>query len=182
MPSKPELPPGYFPLRHRLPVNYYALIGRVITRWAIIEYKLDHLVFTALDISQEEGRLSVRGQRASERIKLVQDILHIKKASLPVKWKEVRDTLEEMESFRNRLAHSVWIHHSETKTPVLQDTSTKYITDLPPKHRGKIDPVAVSVPLGKLKTLAASMDRHINVLSTIEQMLIAKLKPSHGTL
>ena len=62
----------YFNLRTRLPTKHYAVIGRVITRWAIIEYKLAHLTFTVLEITQEAGRLTLRGQRAQERILLIQ--------------------------------------------------------------------------------------------------------------
>ena len=171
MARQPNIPPGYFKLRNRLPTQHYAAIGRIITRWAIIEYKLAHLAFIALDMTQEAGRLTLRSQRAQERALLIQDLLRLKKVSAGINWRELSKTLKEMGSFRDRLAHSVWVKHPGSDDPVLQDLSTAYIHDLPAGHRAKIEPIAVGIPLKNLNILSRNMDGLIKALTDMEGMM-----------
>lgn len=171
MAQKSNIPPGYFKLRKRLPTQHYAAIGRIVTRWAIIEYKLAHLTFDALNISQEAGRLTLRAQRAQDRVLLIRDLLKLKNVNAGINWTELGKTLKEMESFRNRLAHSVWIEHSDADEPVLQDLSTAYIHDLPTGRRAKIEPIAVVIPLENLKILTLNMDGIIRTLTEMERVL-----------
>lgn len=178
MPNSPKSQMRYFHLRTRLPTKYYAAIGRIITRWAIIEYKLAHMIFLALGITQEEGRLTLRGQRATERTLVLKDILELKDVSIKINWKKLRETLDEMESFRNRLAHNVWVHHPDTNIPVIQDLSAAYVKDMPPGHRPKINPLAVQVRLEKLQNLIANMNDMIKTLTEFERRLVHALQSS----
>ena len=94
-----------YSIRRTLPTNHYTLIGRIITRWAIIESMLNSLTSIALEVGQKEGRIAIAQRRSYEQVTLIQDILRIKKATPNIDWNKLKTTLKEMESFRNRLAH-----------------------------------------------------------------------------
>ena len=55
-----------YPVRRKLPVAYSTEIGRIITRWAWLEWELKRVAYTILEIGPKEGRLSVREPRAHD--------------------------------------------------------------------------------------------------------------------
>ena len=137
---------GTYKLRKELPTQYYAAIGRVITRWSIIEYFLERLTWAALGVGEKQGRISVRNLVVGERITLIKNLLKMAGTSVKVDWAGLETELKEMAYMRNGLAHSLWIDHPGSAHPTLQSRSG-YVLGLPPGSRLKINPLSVELPV-----------------------------------
>ena len=161
-----------FALRRALPPEYYTAIGQLVTRWAIIEFALVKLVCAALEIDLKEGRAAIRTPRAVEQIQMIENILLIKGAETDIDWTVVKEQLKEMEAFRNKLSHSVWVERPEVSNPVLLDHSAAYILDRPSGRNMRINPLQVEVHLEQIEVLIGHMEKFIDIgpqlLSKIE--------------
>ena len=74
-----------YPVRPNLPVAYSTEIGRIITRWARLEWELKRIAYTILQIGPKEGRLSVREPRAHEHLTMIEDLMRVRGLDLPPK-------------------------------------------------------------------------------------------------
>lgn len=177
--TKAPLTSAHGNVRRRLPTRYYTEIGRIITRWAIIEDVLEGLVFHALWISEEQGRLVLRGQRATERLLLLQTLLRFQGIAANIDWGTARNHLDQMETLRDRLAHNIWIRRPDTDVPVMRDLSGAYIKDLPQGHKPKLLPLSVRVPFAFLQNMRRSMDQLIKQLIRFDADVFAALTLQH---
>ena len=53
-----------YPVRDKLPISHTTEIGRIITRWAFLEWLLRQIAYLLLDLNPKAGRLAVRDPRA----------------------------------------------------------------------------------------------------------------------
>ena len=147
-----------YPVRRRLPRNYSTEIGRVIARWALFESRLRALAYLLLDVSPERGRVAVRGGRVADYLTMLDDLMLLRGVGVNVKIKALKRPLSEVEAFRDRLAHGVWLHHPRTRTPVLQVTKG----DLPDPSAAKAAQ-ASAVTLGDLRRYVRTIDAAIRI-------------------
>ncbi len=141
-----------YPIRYRLPVSYSTEIGRIITRWAFLEYRLKETTYMLLDVDPKIGRIAIREPRTTGYIDMIQDLMALESLTTTVDLKKLRKTLEEIQIFRDKLAHGIWAKHDTTKLPVLQVTKVSYA--LKPgdqKTKARIEPLALLVRLTDLK-------------------------------
>ena len=93
-----------FPLVDRLPDALLALVGEVVTAWAMQEHELRLIVFLLLSLDPKRGRLAVRSSRAKDTVDLIADLLHLDGIeSKTTKLKEFGELLEEIELLRARV-------------------------------------------------------------------------------
>lgn len=168
MARRRSLTPERGGVRKRLPTKYYAEIGRIITRWAVIEDQLNQLIFRVLWITELEGRLAIRAQRARERVKLLHDILESKGIRLPIDWKFLGTGIDHLQTFRDRLAHNVWVDHPDADVPVMRDFSTSFLKDVPQGHNAKAIPFAVRLPFDYLKMMREGVDAMVRDLARLD--------------
>ncbi len=163
---------GTYPVRRRLPTKYSTEIGRIITRFAFLESQLRAMTYKLLMISDKQGRLAIREPRVVDHVTMIQDLAVLAKLDLKVNWKKLKEYCKEAESFRNRLAHGIWLKRSDTKFPVLQDFSSAYTQggpDIPKKPR--IHPLAVPVRLEQLHHIANALEKLSDTILKIERRI-----------
>lgn len=163
------------PVRYRLPVSYCTEIGRIITRWAYLEALLTSIAYVILDISQKHGRIAVREPRAVDSLTMIQDLMYLESLKTTVDLKALRTTLGEAEAFRDRLAHGVWVKHSNSKLPVLQIVKGSY----PPNPgarsiKARIEPRGLEVDLQHLRKAERVISSAVTTLHQLRRELEAQ--------
>ena len=167
-----ETPMSTHKIRRKLPPTHSMEIGRIITRFAYAEHLLRSTVYRLLRISPKQGRITVRQPRAAEQITLIQDLSRLGGLKLTVDWKELKKTLRELEAYRNKLAHGIWVYHAETKTPVLQDLSGAYVDTGGMHEKPKINPISVVITLRDLRRMTRNIDTTIDYLRSLNRTVI----------
>ena len=144
-------------MRYRLPVYYSTQIGRIITRWAYLEWRLHETAYLLLKIGPKEGRLAVRAPRVADYVTMLQDIARVKSVTVTENWKDLKNLLVEAESYRNRLAHGVWMKCPGTKNPVIRDLSGAYVQGVVIVEKARINPLAVEVKPSDLRNIITAI-------------------------
>jgi hypothetical protein len=94
-----------------LPKTIACDIGRIMTKFSQIEYRLSQIIYLQLDLDPKRGRLAVREPpRIAERFDLVTDLMKLD--GIGTDWKEIakiRKRLVDAEKERDHLAHAVWL-------------------------------------------------------------------------
>jgi hypothetical protein len=103
-----------FPEVRRIPNAYAAGIGRVISRWAYLEWLLTDITYGVLNIGPKQGRMVVRDVRAYERVEMIRDLMKLRKIATTIDMNRLMDDLDAAEKDRNLLAHGMWIKHPST--------------------------------------------------------------------
>jgi len=94
---------------HDLPDNLLAEIGRCLTLFAHIEWRLARFTYALLRLDREEGRLAVRDQRAGEQVATICDLLAHRQIKSNADTNGLQKRLKAAESQRNLLAHGIWL-------------------------------------------------------------------------
>lgn len=166
------------PTRYRLPVHYSTQIGRIITRWAYLEWQLQETVYLLLSVSPKQGRIAVREPRIADYPKMLKDLAHLKSITISEDMKTFGKLLKETESYRNRLAHGVWLEHSATKTPVLRDLSGAYVRTAGNRTaHPRIKPLAVQVRKEHLKDILTAINSLNGRVQHIQAEIQEQLQP-----
>lgn len=153
------------PVRYRLPVSYSTQIGRFITRWAYFEWLLKETSYSLLQIDPKIGRLAIKETGVVSYLTMLEDIARLKGIQVSIKWTKLRSILQEIESFRNKLVHGIWLQDPSTKTPVLQQVQGSYKAEPGKKPvKAKIKPLGVRVSLKQLKNAIAGIDYANNII------------------
>lgn len=165
------------PMKERLPVAYSTEIGRIITRWAQVEYWSRHIVYLLLGIPEEQGRIAVRSEKIGDMITLITDLTELNQIETGINWKNFKKDLIKSESFRNRLAHGVWATMDGVKTPILQDQSTAHVESDVNLKKAKIYPIAVEVRLEQLKEISNQIEKEAQYLKLLYVQLQSAQQP-----
>jgi hypothetical protein len=97
------------PTRYDIPAALAREIGRFIVAWANFEDYVQSLIWRALDLSHEEGRIAVRESRITERLDILREIAGIRNFELDfVLLAEISKRADKLAANRHLLAHSVW--------------------------------------------------------------------------
>ncbi len=167
---------GTYPVRRRLPAKYSTEIGRIITRFAFLKSQLRVITYKLLLVSEKQGRLAIRENRVTDDLTMIQDLAVLANVNLKVDWKKLKEYCKEVESYRNRLAHGIWLKRSGTNIPILQDFSTAYTQggpDTPKKPR--LTPLSVPVQLDQLRNIANSIETLSNQILEIERRVNSEM-------
>lgn len=165
-----------YPIRKKLPVAHSTEIGRIITRFAYTEYLLRALTYNLLRVGPKQGRLAVKDLRPAEQITLIEDLSKLVGLKLNADWKELKRILREYHAVRNKLAHGIWVHHSETNVPVLQDLSGAYVDTGGVHTKPRINPISVPMPIQDLKRLTRNIGITNNYLRGINLTVIRSMR------
>lgn len=105
-------------IRRSLPVAHSREIGRIVTHWSFLEWRLKNVAYALLGIGPKEGRLAVRQPRASDYVTMLQDLLDLKHVPVSVDLQKFRKLLNDLGDYRNSLVHGVWLKHPSYSDPV----------------------------------------------------------------
>lgn len=168
---------GSFPVRDKLPVKYSTEIGRIITRWSMIEWHLKRLAYDVLKTDPKSGRVAVREPRVGEYITMIEDLLSIRGIKTEIDWKGIKKELEDIESFRNKIAHGIWVTHHRTKNPILQETKGKHPGEKDAtQKKARVNPKALNITLNNLQDYRRRVDAANHHLRLIRDGLYSELK------
>ncbi len=170
-----------YPVRRRLPTAHSTQIGRIITRWAVLEWQLKNIAYALLNIGPKEGRLAVRETRVEKYIDMIEDLMKLKGLPVPDDLADFKTTLKILESHSNRLAHSIWIRHPDFKEPVMQLLKGKWQPN--PKEPKRtvsrlIEPEAVLIRLKELREFALLIDQGVDAAGRLEKYVTRALQSS----
>ena len=174
-----KLVTGSYPPWYRLPASYPQQIGRFITRWAYLEWRLKQSAYKILDIGPKQGRLAVQEPRIKNYITMIEQLLRASKIHLSTDFKTLKTGLENLEIKRNAVIHGIWIKHPNFQTPVLQSTKGTW----PKKRRTpgesrKIQPEGIPVSADHIRQWVRSVDDANRLITIFEKELDHALQAS----
>ena len=166
------------PVRYRLPVSYSTEIGRIITRWSHLEWMFSETLYILVGTSPKIGRLAVREPRVEEYLTIMEKTARLQGITVSVNWKKLRTIAKKMESFRNRLAHGIWIKDPSSNWPALRQVKGAYA----PKRGAqsvdaRISPASMPVPFDELKNVVRAVDRINQIALDIKSEVEAQVTP-----
>ena len=95
--------------RYDLPASLAREIGRFIVVWAHFEHYIQTVIWGALKLSPEEGRIAVKEVRVTDRLDILRDLAEVQNLEMDyVLLKEIRLKAEKLSSKRHMLAHCLW--------------------------------------------------------------------------
>ena len=167
-----------YPIRYRLPVSYSTEIGRIITRWAFLEYRLKETAYMLLNVDPKVGRVAIKEPRITDYVGMLQDLMLLKSLTTGVDLKKLRKKLEATQSFRDKLAHGVWVKHDTTNLPVIQVIKGSYLSKPGGKKtKARIDPLAAAVRLKDLKDTVRDIESATVTINRWKRDLSEQLAP-----
>ncbi len=145
------MPMALYRVRTRLPARYNTAIGRLVSRFAVVEGRLRHVIYSRLEVNPKFGRVAVKNPRIRDSFTMIEDLMALREFTTTVRLKgegALIPALEELERFRDKISHGVWVKHGATRDPVLQVTAGSY-TEAPGAGpvKARINPQAVTVPM-----------------------------------
>ena len=176
-----------FPVRRKLPTAYSTEIGRLITRWAWLEWELKCVAYAILQLGPKEGRLSVREPRAHDYLTMIEDLMRVRglsaSASLKPYLKPAKAKLIELGDLRNAVAHGIWIKHEGTHLPTLQLVSGSLLQSIKwphPLQKAKIEPRALAVELPGLRAAVSDTEQLTKMIQALRREIEEQLSASPG--
>ena len=170
-----------YPVRRRIPTAHSIQIGRIITRWAVLEWRLRNTIYALLGIGPKEGRITVREQRAENYITTIKDLMKIKRISIQFDLIKYIKFLKILREHRNNLAHGIWLKHPDFEEPVLQLIKGKWNPDPSnPKTKTKrvIDPEGALIRPQELRQFSQLIDKAIDAAAQLEDQVTRALASS----
>ena len=177
--STPAIP-RELQLKVNLPSFLLREIGRIVSRHAILEWKLSRTVYTLLGIDPVCGRVTVREPRTTDRLDMIADLIKIKNISISADLPGIRNALDACISQRDALAHGLWIDDPNYPNRLfLRQTAGNWT---PPgkigKHKRRIHPQAAEYVLEDAKSLVELIDATIQAVYDLEEEINSALKAS----
>jgi hypothetical protein len=95
--------------RYDIPAPLAREIGRFLVTWAHFEHYVQAVIWAALHLSEEEGRLTVREPRVTERLDMIRDLGEFQELEMDyVLLQEIRKRADPLAGKRHLLAHTIW--------------------------------------------------------------------------
>ncbi len=146
-----------YPMWERLPTQYNAAIGRIVTRQAILEDNLHKIICGLLEVSLVYGRIAVPMPRVADAITRVEDLMQLRGFSTTLNMKEFKTDCRGLEEFRDKISHGGWAKFPGHKWPVLQITTGKNSDG----SKARISPKAGIITLAVMKSYVRGLDEAI---------------------
>jgi hypothetical protein len=84
-------------------------IGRFMVAWAHFEAYVQGVVWSALQLSAEQGRIAVREPRVTDRLDMIRDLGELADMEMDyVLLRDIRKRADTLAAKRHLLAHSIW--------------------------------------------------------------------------
>ena len=165
-----------YPIRSRLPTAYNTAIGRIVTRQAVLEGALRRCIYTLLDLNQKFGRVAVKSPRADDSFTMIHDLMRLRGFETTVDTKGLRTDCRHLEEFRDKVAHGIWVKHTDSKGPILQVTAGSYQrTPGGESVKARIDPQAFNVSQTAFAGYAKGINDAIRMVQKLHKELQRQL-------
>ena len=174
-----------YPIRKSLPASHTRELGRVMHRWANLEWLLRETARQLLRTGPKETRLVIGTLSAGRCRDLLQDLMAIRDIKVKTDLKQLKNTLDRLQIHRNHLAHGVWVSWPKDPRPVLQLlTEGPWQPDPgkpPPKRKGrkrKIDPEGIPLAAKDLRALTEQIDKALDTCLQLDGEVLDAVKAS----
>ncbi len=114
------------PVIVKLPKGLSVEIGKIMVRWANIEWRLHQIGYRLLDVSPAVGRIAMCEPRATDYLDMICDLLDLSGLSIPAQVPILRAEIEKWGKWRNRLAHGIWVRHPKTREYMVQASTGQW--------------------------------------------------------
>lgn len=180
MPKKPTYQKVETNALREVPASINREIGRIIVRWAFVEFCLQKIVWRLVGVDDAVGRLAIRDPRATDRIDMIVDLaaLHsikIDKAQI----REFREQVNYGQIHRDILAHGLWGKYPDGSLRVVRSTGQhpKNIKQVPHRSR-RVAPSALTVTVEQLRDAIEKIDWIIKYALELEVVIKKLLEAS----
>jgi hypothetical protein len=142
--------------RYDIPAPLAREIGRFLVTWAHFEHYVQAVIWGALKISEEEGRITVREPRVTDRLDMLRDLGEFQNLEIDyVLLKEIRAKADPLAGKRHLLAHSIWQKFDDDWCVLVtrgtwQDVPIE-ITNYPNGRSKNLEPQAVPITYPEIR-------------------------------
>jgi hypothetical protein len=181
----PKPPPEYHETYARadLPQALTREIGKIVTRWAFLEYQIQAFIWDLAGVDQRVGRLAMREPRITDRWDVMLDLAALQGVKVDTKQlSSFKTGLNELQSKRDLFAHGVWTKPKGKGRPwhvILARGNHARDVEIPHRNR-RISPEGVSVSAEQLRIIAdrieTATDSFRRLRGAIREMLPASGK------
>jgi hypothetical protein len=172
-----------YPARYRLPQKHCTEIGRIISRFAVLESRLAKCAYVLLSVSPKAGRVAVRVGRVESALTVIEDLLHIAGLTVQSDIKKWKTPFKKLEVARDLMAHGVWVRNDADSIPVVQFASGSYSEEPGgPSIRARINPQGVKVPVQYLRDVVRHIDAAVKAVDQLGAQIDAAKARKRQTL
>lgn len=102
---------------HKLPPKHYAAVGALVTDWAHLEFGIERLIWSLLNIRHREGRALTTGMQARPKLDLLRILgkHYAPTEKIADNITELCDEAGALAAKRNDVAHGIWVHPQGNK-------------------------------------------------------------------
>jgi len=171
---------GVYPTLYRLPTDYSTAIGRLVSRFAVLESALRKLIYALLETGPKFGRVAVKSPRIQDSFTMIEDLMALKSFTTTLDIKLMKQECIKFERFRDQVAHGVWVKHPQSDVPVLQITRGSY-SEKPGGRsiKARIHPQAMKITLENFKDYTRGVDFALNAVKQLANELAAQHDALH---
>lgn len=166
---------------HNLPPTLSREIGRIIVKFAALEYVTSQAIYSLLDIDRQSGRIAVREPRLIERLDMIFDLAKERSITLSVSQSEFRTKLEAISAARDSLAHGVWTIDAKTGRHLLVKTRGSWVPEPRLRIKRTLNPQSHEVLVDDLRQVWRSIEAALAVINLIGDEIVAARPPSLDT-
>lgn len=164
-----------YPIWYRLPTKYSTAIGRMISRFAVLESALRTLIYALLELEPKMGRVAVRNPRIKDSFAMIKDLMGLRSFTTTLDIKLLASECKKMEQFRDKIAHGVWVRHPQSDLPILQVTAGKFSKKPGGKSlTGRIRPAGFNVTFEDFRAYTRGVDFALKAVKQLGQELNAQ--------
>lgn len=171
---------GTYLARNRLPTNYYTNIGRIVSRFALIELAVQHIIYALIEVNPKLGRVAIKSPRLNDSFAMISDLLMLRGFTSSIDLKELAEACKIIETFRDKVAHGVWFSHPQSTHPVLRVTAGSYVKKQGEKSvKARISPQGLKILPTDFKAFLSGTQGALRDLKKLAGDLRRQQRASH---
>jgi hypothetical protein len=173
---KPEL--RHSKLRgHKVPAWIARDVGRIIIRWAHLEYRLQEIAYLLLNVTEEQGRVAVQERRAVDRIDMIVDLAHLRRIKIDENIvKTIKSSLRVLSSRRDLFAHGLWVRYDDgTWHVILMRGNWNGDAEIPHRSR-RISPEGIKATVDGFASIRDEIDKRLHDIRKIRELIEGALE------
>lgn len=161
-----------------LPITLHRSIGKLVAKYAHLEYVMQTIVFELVGLSPEIGRTFIRQPRAKEVYDMIKDLAFINEITLSKEYDVIGTALAQCETERDMVAHGVWMRDRGSKSIHLRITSGTWQPDKngPQKIKRRITPEAREYGIEEMASTISLVEATIEAVWRLKEDLKPHLK------
>lgn len=172
------MPPlGQWDVALEIPDSLAALIGKIIINWTVFETNLFDYTYQLIGITTKQGRLSVKEPAVQDHVSLIEELCELRGVPFPDALATRRAELQELQSWRNWLAHGLIMRHPTSNLAHIRILRGQW-RPAGDKTSRKIHPEARLLTVTQLGQILTDIQSAIAMMHKLRKELPDPLPPS----